>query len=247
MTRLVATRARLLRTPARELLRGLPARSVALLLTDPPYATVDRHGSHLRHWFAGSLSWPQIGRLLALGRRRLTADGLAIVLTNEAGLPGAQAAVRAAGFARQRLIVWDKRAPGLGSGLRHQVEYAVVGLQPGSRALRGRDLVPVPAVGPRTANRYPTEKPAALRYQLATIAGVRRGELVVDPFCGSGALLVGAKRHGARVLGGDISAKAISLARRRLSGGTATLRPTHRAPQRRRVRRGTRVRAGARR
>lgn len=217
MTRATGPRVRLVRAPARELLGGLPAGSVALLLTDPPYATVDRHGSHLKRWFRGSLSWSQIGHLLAVARRRLTRDGLAIVLTNEAGLAAAQAAVQAAGFARQRLIVWDKQTPGLGSGLRHQVEYAVVGLQPGSRTLSGRDLVHAAAVGPRAAGRYPTEKPVALGRQLAAIAGVRRGDLVLDPFCGSGTLLVGAAERGARIVGGDVSAKGLTIARRRLA------------------------------
>lgn len=230
MTRAPAPSIRLVRTPARELLRRLPAESVALLLTDPPYVTVERHGSHLKRWFRGSLSWSQIGRVLAVARRRLTRDGLAIVLTNEAGLPGAQAAVRSAGFARQRLIVWDKQMPGLGSGLRHQVEYAVVGLQPGSRTLRGRDLVQAQAVGPNAADRYPTEKPAALGRQLIAIADVRRGELVVDPFCGSGALLIGAAERGARVVGGDISTRALTIARRRL-GAHAVKQPATAQPR----------------
>lgn len=210
------------RVDATRLLRSLPAGSVSLLLTDPPYDTVDRHGGqHLRRWFRGTLSWPQIGQILGMARRRLAAGGRAMVLTNEAGLAPAQAAVRAAGFARQRLVVWDKQQPGLGGGLRHQVEYVVVGLQPGSRTLAGRDLVSVPAVASRVAGRYPTEKPIELGRQLAAIAGVRRGDLVVDPFCGSGSLLVGAAERGARVLGGDISARAVAIA----SGRLAALAP----------------------
>jgi site-specific DNA-methyltransferase (adenine-specific) len=202
--------------------RSLPPRSIALLLTDPPYDTIERRGSgHLRRWFGGSMSWPQIGRVLALARRRMAGDGVAIVLSNGAGLAGAQAALRAAGFDRQRVVAWDKRAPGLGSGLRHQVEYAVIGLLPGSRGLSGTDLLSIPAVGPATNGRYPTQKPVELGRQLAAIANVRRGELVVDPFCGSGSLLVGAAQRGARVLGGDISARAVAIARRRLAARIA--------------------------
>lgn len=141
---------------AKELLRSTPAHSIALLLTDPPHRSVDRHGGgHLRRWFRGSLTWIEIGRVLALARRRMSAEGLAMVVVNEAGLADAQAAMRRAGFVRHRLIVWDQQRPGLGSGLRHQVGYVVVGLQPGSRALRGRDLVVAASVAPepRTATR----------------------------------------------------------------------------------------------
>jgi len=203
---------------ARALVRSLPVGSIDLLLTDPPYDTVDRHGGqYLRRWFRGSLSWPQIGRILAMARRRMATDGRAMVLPNEAGLPAAQAAMRAAGFTRQRLVVWDKQQPGLGGGLRHQVEYIVIGLQAGSRTLAGRDLLSSPAVASRVPGRYPTEKPIELGRQLAAIALVRRGDLVVDPFCGSGALLVGAAERGARVIGGDTSARAVAISRRRLA------------------------------
>lgn len=224
-------RVRLLQQPAAQLLRSVPAGSIDLLLTDPPYDTVQRRGSgHLRRWFSGSMGWRQIGRVLAVARRRMASDGVAIVLCNGAGLAGAQASLTAAGFARQRLVAWDKRAPGLGSGLRHQVEYAVIGLLPGSRSLTGSDLVSVAAVGPGTKGRYPTQKPVELGRRLAAIAGVRRGELVVDPFCGSGSLLVGAVQRGARVLAGDTSAQAVRIARRRLQAAVAPVRTTPKAP-----------------
>jgi site-specific DNA-methyltransferase (adenine-specific) len=209
------------RIAAYRLLHSLPARSISLLLTDPPYDSVERRGSgHLHDWFGGSMSWSQIGRLLRAARPKLRPDGLVFVLSNEAGLAGAQEALRVAGFARQRIVVWDKRGPGLGSGLRHHVEYAVIGLQPRSRGLSGRDLISVPAVAPNTSDRYPTQKPIGLGRELAAIAGVRRGDLVVDPFAGSGSLLVGARERGARVIAGDISARAVCLARQRLSPGS---------------------------
>src|ERR1035437_2825891 len=120
-----ADRLQLYKLPADQVLRKLPARSISLMITDPPYSTVDRKGGsgHLKNWFAGSLDWPKIGRILALGRARLRPDGLALVMANSAGLDVAMAAMRSAGFADVRPMVWDRRYPGLGSGLRHQVEY----------------------------------------------------------------------------------------------------------------------------
>ena len=57
-------------------------------ITDPPYATVDRRpkSGYLKDWFRGSLSWRDIGRILAVGRRKMAPDGIAFVMTNEAGL-----------------------------------------------------------------------------------------------------------------------------------------------------------------
>lgn len=231
--------------PALGLLRSPLVSSITLLITDPPYRTVDRHsGEYLRRWFRSSLTWPQIAHTLGMARRRLRPYGLAMVVVSEAGLPHAQAAVRQAGFARHRLVAWDQRTPGLGTGLRHQVGYVVVGLQPGSRALRGRDLVSAAAVAPGTRDRYPTEKPAQLGRELAAIAGIGRGDTVLDPFCGSGNLLVGAVERGARVIGGDTSARAVRMATARLMAATPRGRPSldpsqifgTRAPARRRQR-----------
>ncbi len=227
----VRQRLRLHRLPAQRLVRTLGA--IDLIITDPPYDTVDRHGTaYLRRWFSGTMSWAQIGRILAAVRRRMAHDGLAMVLTNETGLPGAQAAVHTAGFARQRVVVWDKQVPGLGQGLRHQVEYVVIGLLPGSRRLAGRDLISVPAVPSRRKGRYPTEKPIELGRELARIANVHRGDVVVDPFAGSGNLLVGSLERGARVIAGDSSTRAIRLAAARL-GQTARARASAARPRRR--------------
>ena len=101
-------------------------------------------------------------------------------------------------------------------GLRHQIEYVLVGYLPGSRTLHGTDLVTVAAVGPGTADRYPTQKHDGLGRAIAAIAGIDRDDVVVDPFCGSGALLVGATERGATVIGGDVAVRAVKLATARL-------------------------------
>jgi DNA modification methylase len=236
-----ASRVHLYRRDAREVLAALPVGSISVLITDPPYRTVNRSGTsgHLRRWFAKSLSWRQIGETLALARSRMRPDGVALVMTNSDGLRPAIEAFERAGFIRVRPIVWDKRAPGLGGGLRHQTEQVLVGYLPGSRTLAGVDLVSVPSVGPGTTGRYPTEKPADLGRELAAIARVGRGDVVVDPFCGSGALLIGARERGATVIGCDVAAAAIKRATSRLTGPAPAKapRPRSSAP--------TRGRAGA--
>lgn len=202
---------------ARRALASLPAGSISVLMTDPPYRTVDRTGPRLNSWFGSSLSWRQIGDVLSTARSRMRPDGVAFVMTNPVGLREAIEAMERAGFVRVRPITWDKVTPGLGGGLRHQTEYVLVGYLPGSRTLVGTDLVSAPAVGSNTANRYPTEKPAALGRELARIANVRRRDHVVDPFCGSGALLVGAAERGARITGYDVAAAAVKRASGRLT------------------------------
>ena len=212
-------RARLYRMPAAQALAAIPPSSISVLLTDPPYTSVNRQGgsgAHLQHWFRGGLSWAEIAKILAVARRKLRPDGVAFVMTNGDGLHDALGALARAGFARIRTITWDRTYPGLGGGLRHQTEFVLVGLLPGSRTLTGVDLVSVPAVGPGTAGRYPTQKPDDLGRVLARMAGIGPGDVVLDPFVGSGALLVGARERGAHVIGIDVAPAALRAAKVKL-------------------------------
>jgi site-specific DNA-methyltransferase (adenine-specific) len=63
---------------------------------------------------------------------------------------------------------------------------------------------------------YPTQKPEALLERIIR-ASSNEGDLVLDPFCGSGTTLVAAQRLGRRWIGIDSSPVAIDLSRRRLS------------------------------
>ena len=209
-----------MRAAADRLLAPLPDRSIDVLLTDPPYLTVHRRpaSGHLRDWFANGLTWPEVGRVLVIARKKLKPTGLLFLMTNGDGLAGALAALEHAGFIGIRTITWDRRWPGLGGGLRHRTEFILLGRLPGSRPVGGSDLIAVSAVGPGTANRYPTMKPEGLGRAIAKIAGIGPGDLVVDPFCGSGSLLVGPAERGATVIGGDVALRAVRLATARLRG-----------------------------
>ena len=107
---------RVYRMPADRLLGTLPAGSIDVLITDPPYTSIQRNArsGHLRDWFRGGLDWPAIGRILALARRKLKPTGVAFVMTNGDGLHDALAALTRAGFVDVRTITWDRRWPGLG-------------------------------------------------------------------------------------------------------------------------------------
>ena len=192
-------RVRVYLASADKLLAALLDRSVDLVITDPPYLSVNRSsstGGHLRDWFTAGLTWPQIGRVFALARAKLKADGVLMAMTNNDGLREAIGALERAGFVGIRTITWDRRYPGLGGGLRHQTEFVLVGRLPGSRTLAGVDLVSVAAVGPGTADRYPTAKPDGLGRKLAAMAGIGPGSLVVGPLLWVGGAT--GRRRGAR-------------------------------------------------
>lgn len=63
---------------------------------------------------------------------------------------------------------------------------------------------------------YPNQKPLLLLAPFVE-AHTTPGDLVVDPYCGSGSSLVAAKRLGRKVWGCDASAEAVSVAESRLN------------------------------
>lgn len=55
----------------------------------------------------------------------------------------------------------------------------------------------------------PTSMDAELAFVMANMAGVQKDSLVLDPFCGTGGIMVACKALGAHVVGGDINILAL--------------------------------------
>jgi DNA modification methylase len=64
--------------------------------------------------------------------------------------------------------------------------------------------------------KYPTQKPIKLLERIVQLAS-NVGDLVYDPFCGSGTTLVAAVRHGRDAVGTDISSEAIKISQERVA------------------------------
>ncbi len=79
------------------------------------------------------------------------------------------------------------------------------------------DVWEIPYLNPKAKERtgYPTQKPVLLLNQILTIV-TDEGDLVVDPFCGSGTTCVSAKSLKRQFIGIDISKDAVELACTRL-------------------------------
>src|SRR5665648_912123 len=79
------------------------------------------------------------------------------------------------------------------------------------------DVWEIPFLNPKAKERtgYPTQKPVLLLNQILNIA-TDEGDLVLDPFCGSGTTCVSAKLLKRNFIGIDISKEAVELANTRL-------------------------------
>jgi site-specific DNA-methyltransferase (adenine-specific) len=79
------------------------------------------------------------------------------------------------------------------------------------------DVWEIPYLNPKAKERagYPTQKPVLLLNQIISIA-TDEGDLVLDPFCGSGTTCVSAKSLKRNYIGIDLSKDAVELAKSRL-------------------------------
>lgn len=94
--------------------------------------------------------------------------------------------------------------------------------QPNPLGAKPRDVLEIPVLcnGMAEKTAHATQKPEALIERLIR-ASSRPGDLVVDPFVGSGTTAVVAARLGRRFLCGDADGRFVGLARSRLTDGTA--------------------------
>ena len=89
------------------------------------------------------------------------------------------------------------------------------GLTHNGKQMRNMWDIPMTPNSEKTQGKHPSQKPLELGDRL--IAGFTKpGDLVIDPFAGSGSFLVSAKRLGRNYIGVEQDSKFVELANRRL-------------------------------
>lgn len=94
--------------------------------------------------------------------------------------------------------------------------------QPHPLGAKPRDVIEIPVLCNGTAEKtpHPTQKPEELIRRLIA-ASSAEGELVVDPFAGSGTTCVVAERLGRRWIASDAESRYVGLTRERMAAQTA--------------------------
>jgi site-specific DNA-methyltransferase (adenine-specific) len=123
-----------------------------------------------------------------------------------------------AGFTFHKPLVWDKVAIGMGYHYRARYEL-ILFFEKGKRKLN--DLsIPDVIREKRIYKGYPTEKPVPVLRTLIS-QSTEPGEVVCDPFCGSGSAGVAAVELGRIFCGSDICDEAIEVSTRRIKEAQA--------------------------
>lgn len=205
-------------------LRSLANQSVNLLITDPPYESLEKHRAigtttRLKHSKSSSNDWFSIfpnarfAELFEEIHRVLSKNSHFYLFCDQETAFIAKPIAEATGFRFWKPLVWDKKSIGMGYHYRSRYEF-ILFFEKGKRKLSNLG-VPDVLEAPRIRSGYPTEKPPSLCEILITQSS-SVGEVVADPFMGSGSTGVAALRSGRAFAGNDTSATAIDLARQRL-------------------------------
>jgi site-specific DNA-methyltransferase (adenine-specific) len=219
-------------------LRSLPDESVALLITDPAYESLEKHRAvgtttRLKHSKASSNDWfavfpnARFGELFEQAFRVLRRDAHLYLFCDAETMFIAKPEAERAGFKFWKPLVWDKRTIGMGYHYRARYEL-ILFFEKGKRRLRDLGVADIISV-PRVHRGYPAEKPPAVSEVLIAQSS-EPGDTVADPFMGSGSVGVAALALGRRFIGSDLNPQAVVLSAERLRAFGAGREPADLPP-----------------
>ena len=211
---------------AMALLRTMPEGSVDCIVTDPPYESLEKHRktgttTRLKKSKGSSNRWfPVIPNsafpaLFAEMARVLAKDAHLYLYCDQETMFVVRSMAEEAGFKFWKALIWDKKRIGMGYHYRARHEV-ILFFEKGKRKLNDlgvSDVIEVPRIKKATA--WPTEKPPEVSSVLIS-QSTGEGDVVLDPFMGSGSVGVAAARLGRHFIGGDIEPEAVERTRDRL-------------------------------
>lgn len=202
-----------------------------MVMTDPPYKLTSGGGnSTMRGCFGADrydnggvlfeiVDWADMAPIIF---EAMAEESRAVIMSNDRNSWACEGAFVAAGLRKHRELYWDKGAAPLTPNFMQPVEkgfYFYKGRQ--RHIVHGGTSALVRVPHTDVAHRYAapgaakakhaTEKPVELmRHWISQIA--RPGEVVLDPFMGTGSTLVGAVRAGCSAIGVELDADWFDIA-----------------------------------
>jgi site-specific DNA-methyltransferase (adenine-specific) len=225
-----------------EVMKGIPDKSVDLVLTDPPYGISFNNNSDLAHRrgfaFGGKKESERPNGISNDGPEALEIFDKFLIEANRIMKKGACCCCCCCGggpkplFAEWALLmdriigfnhaaIWDKMGLGMGIHFRRTYEFILIA-QKGSPAHRwngGNDtsnVIRIPKIIPDDTE-HPTAKPVDLMKFFVHLFS-NPGDVILDPFFGHGTTGVAAKLLGRQFIGIEISEKYCEIARKRIDG-----------------------------
>jgi site-specific DNA-methyltransferase (adenine-specific) len=209
---------------ALDVLPELVAGSARLVVTDPPYVigavSAGNIGAKSGGWadMMNSAMW--FTAWYRMCDRLLQHTGALWTFCNWRSLPVVMKAAIDAGLPVTSLAVWDKEwiGPGGQQGLRPSYELIAL-LAKAGFAIPDRGVADVlrHKTGGYKPDGHPAQKPESLVRRVIQTSGLAPGDLVIDPFLGSGTTALAARSVGLRCIGVEAEERWCELAARRLA------------------------------
>ena len=199
-----------------KIMKQMKNNSVDLIITDPPYGDNVAYG-YLNKKILNNEN--PLMNCLALVEcyRVLKKNSTMYNFTNWKHYPFlTEFILRYTKFKIRHIVVWRKHNFGLGWAFRHQYELILV-LEKGKPKYNLTDFSDVQNANHINHNKktHPHQKPLDLLEKMIEHSS-KEGELVFDPFCGSGSTCVAAQNKERQWFGIDKDARYVKMAQRRL-------------------------------
>lgn len=200
---------------ALQVIKTLPDACADLLITDPPYGNNIAYGETRKRRIAGD-EHPLLGLMvLSAAWRLLKKNATAYMFFGIRHLPLIQSFFQS--YTRYRIrdiLIWDRQDLGLGYAFRKQYEGILV-LEKGKPHYRLTDVRTLLSIQRVNTREHPHKKPVEL-LELLIRHSSDVGEVVFDPFLGSGTTAVAAQQLGRHYFGIEIDPHYTQVAQQRL-------------------------------
>lgn len=200
---------------ALSVLRCLPSSSIDLMVTDPPYG--DNVGYGPKNIRIAGNEHPLVAlHIMAEAYRLLKKNSVAYMFCGMRHLCFLRLFFTQ--YTRYRIrevIIWDKVTIGVGAAFRKQYECILV-LEKGRPIYQSRKLLNVLRHRRVRDSAHPHAKPPPLIKDLL-LHSSQPGDIVLDPFVGTGTTAVAARATGRRYIGIDIDPRHCRRAEQRLA------------------------------
>ena len=233
-----------------EFMKDIPDKSVDLVLTDPPYESLNRwkgigttarmglgrkdSKSYNPSKFFGTISNEKLFGIMEEFYRILKKDTHCYVMCDNVTLPyffnmmgmgfGCPLCIYRDDFTIKfnnlKPLIWDKENIGMGYHYRCRYEFILM-FDKGKRRLK--DLsIPDILKFKKYIGEVPTEKPIRL-FELLIKQSSNEGDVILDPFIGSGTTAVACKELNRNYIGIDNKPEYCEIARKRINATTEPL------------------------
>ncbi|MDF4498198.1 site-specific DNA-methyltransferase [Vibrio parahaemolyticus] len=212
-------------------LRTIESSSVDLVITDPPYESLEKHRkigttTRLKNSKSSSNQWFEIfpnerfEELVSEIYRIMKKNSHFYLFCDQETMFVIKPIAESMGFKFWKPIVWDKVSIGMGYHYRARYEF-ILFFEKGKRKLNNLSIPDI-LVEKRVWKGYPTEKPVNLAKTLIEQSSNEQ-DLVIDPFCGSGFVGQASELLNRNFRGNDLNIEAVKLTKTRINSIRQTL------------------------